>query len=123
MKNDFTELEFFTTLSFEKSYKRLKKKYLSLTDDLKKFKLSFSENPQLGVDLGDGFRKVRIAIQSKNKGKSGGGRIITYDMCLSQIENTVILVDIYDKGEKETVTENEYTAILKQFLDNEFLNG
>jgi hypothetical protein len=63
MKNDFTGLEFLTTVSFEKSYKRLKKKYLSLTDDLKKFKLSFSENPQLGVDLGSGFRKVRMNIR------------------------------------------------------------
>jgi mRNA-degrading endonuclease RelE of RelBE toxin-antitoxin system len=117
MKNNFTELDFLTTSSFEKSYKRLKKKYLSLTDDLNKFKSSFSENPQLGTDLGDGFRKIRIAIQSKNKGKSGGARIITYDMCLRQIENTIILVDIYDKSEKDTMAESEYTAILKQFLE------
>jgi hypothetical protein len=119
MKNDFTDLEFLTTLSFEKSYKRLKKKYRSLTNDLRKFQSSFSENPQLGVDLGSGFRKVRVAVQSKNKGKSGGMRIITYNMCFKQIGNTVILVDIYDKSEKESITEDEYTAALKQFLENE----
>ncbi|MDR2651966.1 MAG: type II toxin-antitoxin system RelE/ParE family toxin [Prevotellaceae bacterium] len=118
MKDNFTELEFLTTLSFEKSYKRLKKKYVSLANDLKNFKSSFSENPQLGTDLGGGFRKVRISIQSKNKGKSGGARIITYDMCFRQIKNIIVLIDIYDKSKKETVTENEYTAILKQFLEN-----
>jgi hypothetical protein len=78
------------TKQFKKSFKNLYKKFPSLSLDYQKFEMAFSENPQLGVDLGDGFRKVRIAIQSKNKGKSGGGRIITHDMCLSQIENTTI---------------------------------
>jgi mRNA-degrading endonuclease RelE of RelBE toxin-antitoxin system len=110
------ELEYITTLSFEKSYKQLRKKYTSLTNDLKKFKLLFSENPKLGTDLGGGFRKVRISIQSKNKGKSGGARIITYEMCIKQQENTIILIDIYDKNEKETISEKEYTDILKRFL-------
>ncbi|MDR0575206.1 MAG: addiction module toxin RelE [Tannerella sp.] len=94
------------------------KKFPSLSSDYQKFETSFSENPQLGVDLGDGFRKVRIAIQSKNKGKSGGG-IITYDMFVKQQENVIILVDIYDKNEKETLSEKKYTDILKRFLENE----
>jgi hypothetical protein len=105
------------TKQFKKSFKALYKKFPSLSSDYKKFETAFSENPQLGTDLGDGFRKVRIAIQSKNKGKSGGARIITYDMCLKQIENTTILIDIYDKSEKDTMPESEYTAILKQFLE------
>jgi hypothetical protein len=106
------------TKQFKKSFKILHKKFPSLSSDYQKFEMEFSENSQLGVDLGDGFRKVRIAIQSKNKGKSGGARIITYDMCLRRIGNTIILVDIYDKSEKETITENEYTDILKQFLED-----
>jgi hypothetical protein len=113
-------MEFLTTLFFERSYKRLKKKYLSLPNDLANFKSSFSDNPELGADLGNGFRKVRISIQSKNKGKSGGGRIITYEMCIKQQENIIILIDIYDKSEQETISTKEYTDILKQFLDSDW---
>ena len=34
------------------------------------------KNPMAGADLGDGIRKVRMAITSKGKGKSGGARVI-----------------------------------------------
>ena len=37
-----------------------------------------SENPILGTSLGDNCYKVRVAIKSKGKGKSGGARVITY---------------------------------------------
>jgi hypothetical protein len=57
-----------------------------------------------------------MAIQSKNKGKSGGARIITYELCLKTTEDTIVLVDIYDKNERETMTEKEYKTILHDFL-------
>jgi hypothetical protein len=107
------------TERFKKSFKVLYRKYPSLLSDYKKFEAVFAENTQSGIDLGGGFRKVCISIQSKNKGKSGGARIITYDMCIKQLENTIILVEIYDKSEKDTLTKNEYTNTLRQFLENE----
>ena len=39
-------------------------------------------NPFLGDDLGSGIRKVRMAIASKGKGKSGGARILTLNLLL-----------------------------------------
>jgi hypothetical protein len=36
---------FYTTKEFEKEYKRLSRKYPSLKDDLKKFKVDFIDNP------------------------------------------------------------------------------
>ena len=36
-----------------------------------------------GIDLGNNIRKIRIAIKSKNKGKSGGARVITYNLIAS----------------------------------------
>jgi hypothetical protein len=108
------------TKQFKKSFKALYKKIPSLSSDYRKFEAAFSENPKLGTDLGGGFRKVRISVQSKNKGKSGGARIITYEMCVKQQENIIILIDIYDKNEKETISEKEYTDILKRFLLSEF---
>jgi len=108
---------FIPTPTFEKSYKRLKKKYHSLKTDLEGFKKEYNENPDIGDDLGGGFRKIRIAIKSKNKGKSGGGRIITYDMCIKTENKIVILVEMYDKGAISTLSDSEYETALNDFLD------
>ena len=79
----------------------------------------FNENPNLGVGLGGGFRKIRIAVKSKNKGKRGGVRIITFDLCIKAEDKVVILVDIYDKSEISTLSDNEYIKALREFLENQ----
>jgi hypothetical protein len=109
---------FIPTPTFEKSYKRLKKKYPSLKTDLEEFKKEYNVNCHIGSDLGGGFRKVRIAVKSKNSGKRGGARIITYDMCIKTTEDKVIiLVEIYDKSKISTLSDNEYETALKEFLE------
>ncbi len=59
------------------------------------------KDPHLGVDLGDGFRKVRMAIASKGKGKSGGARIITFDMV--ERNGCLYLIYAYDKSDADNV--------------------
>jgi len=110
---------FIPTASFSKSLKALAKKYQSIKSDIKSFQQEFIDNNGcIGTDLGGGYRKIRIAITSKGKGKSGGARIITYDCCVLLDETNVILVDIYDKSEKETMKDYEYKSIVKQFLED-----
>jgi len=109
---------FIPTPTFERSYKQLKKKYFSLKDDLEEFKREYNENQNIGEDLGGGFRKIRVAIKSKNKGKRGGARIISYDLCIKKENNIVILVEIYDKSEFSTLLDSEYERILNDFLKN-----
>ena len=109
---------FIPTSTFEKSYKRLKKKYYSLKTDLEEFKKEYNENPETGKDLGGGFRKVRVAVKSKNKGKSSGARIISYDLYIKTENKVVILVEIYDKGEISSISDSVYEAVLKEFLEN-----
>jgi len=53
--------------------------------------------------------KIRLAIGSKGKGKSGGARVIT---CLQVREKEVYLLTIFDKSEKESIPDSE----LKQLL-------
>lgn len=110
--------QFLVTSNFDKSYKKLKKKYASIKNDIEQFKKDFSENHELGINLGGGYRKVRISIQSKNKGKSGGARIITYELCFKTTPDTIVLVDIYDKSEKDFMPDWEYTAVLQDFIQN-----
>ena len=59
---------------FSKDVKRLSKKYKSLVSDLKSIISEIQNNPEIGIDLGHGLRKVRMAIASKGKGKSGGAK-------------------------------------------------
>ncbi|GHV22739.1 hypothetical protein FACS189428_5240 [Clostridia bacterium] len=112
------ETKFLVTPQFDKSYKALKKKYVSIKSDVEQFKKDFSDNHSLGDSLGGGYRKVRLAIQSKNKGKSGGARIITYELCLKTTDDTIVLVDIYDKSERETMPEWEYKTTIQDFLQS-----
>jgi len=111
---------FIPTPTFERSYKRLIKKYRSLKEDLEEFKKEFNENPDIGSDLGGGFRKIRVAIKSKNSGKRGGARIITYDVCIKTEDKVVILVEIYDKREVSTLLDSEYETTLNDFLERSF---
>ena len=61
---------------FSRAFKRLKKRYRSLPSDLKQLLASLVENPNQGVELYNGMRKVRLNFASKNRGKRGGGRVI-----------------------------------------------
>lgn len=63
---------------FDKQAKRLAKKYPSLKKDLEELLKELVINPELGIALGNNFYKIRLAISSKGKGKSGGARVITY---------------------------------------------
>jgi mRNA-degrading endonuclease RelE of RelBE toxin-antitoxin system len=63
---------------FDKQAKRLAKKYPSLKKDLAELIKKLADDPEQGISLGNGFYKVRLAIASKSKGKSGGARVITY---------------------------------------------
>ena len=48
---------------FDRAFKRLKKRYRSLPDDVKKLPASLIENPRQGAELYNGMRKVRISCQ------------------------------------------------------------
>ena len=65
-------------------------------------------NP-LWVALGNDCYKIRFAISSKGKGKSGGARLITY---VRVLENTVFLLDIYDKSQQATISDKELKLLV-----------
>ncbi|CAM3998802.1 hypothetical protein FLAN108750_04240 [Flavobacterium antarcticum] len=67
----------------------------------------------LATNLGDGFKKIRLNITSKRKGKSGGARIITYETIINVSNKNVVLASIYDKSKKSSID----IVILKRILD------
>ena len=99
------------TPRFKKEAKKLLKRYSSLKSELYELEKILSENPTLGTDLGNNIFKIRIAIKSKGKGKSGGGRVITY--IINELSE-VILLTIFDKSDFETIDEQ----VLKDLIKN-----
>ena len=95
---------------FDKQAKRLSKKYPSLKTDLADLVAVLSENPETGKALGNDFYKIRLAITSKGKGKSGGARVITY---VKITETVVYLTSIYDKSEINTISSSELEQLFR----------
>jgi hypothetical protein len=100
---------------FKKEAKRLAKKYPSLKDDLLELSKTLSRNPQAGTPLGNNAYKVRVAIRSKGKGKSGGARVVTY---LITEEKEVYLLLIYDKSEVENIDDKILKKLIADFIRN-----
>ena len=95
--------------NFKKEAKRLSKKYSSLKSELAELFNELEENPRLGKPLGNDIYKIRLAIASKGKGKSGGARVMTY---VKVTETTVLLFSIYYKGDRNSISDNEIEQLL-----------
>ncbi|MFT4155437.1 type II toxin-antitoxin system RelE/ParE family toxin [Parafilimonas sp.] len=67
-------------------------------------------SPEAGTPLGGNTYKIRIAIKSKGKGKSGGTRVITYVVTENK---EVYLLTIYDKSEFDTIDDKVVKVIIK----------
>ncbi len=104
-----------TIKSFEKKVKKLSKKYPSIKKDLSSIIKQLETKPDLGIPLGNNCYKIRCSIESKNAGKSGGGRVITY---LKSSNNIIFLISIYDKSEKESITDEEINKSLAHIKAN-----
>lgn len=101
------------TPHFKRDYKRLLKKYKSLEDDVEALIESLLQNPLQGADLGNNLHKVRLAIASKGKGKSGGARVITH--VLLEVESgTIRFLTIYDKSERSTISDKELKTLISE---------
>lgn len=101
----------YPTPEFKKLLKKLVKKYPSLKADLQGLVRILQKEPDTGIHLGHGIHKIRLAITSKGKGKSGGARVITY---LVTQDQEVYLVYIYDKSQLENVSKEQIQDLLKK---------
>jgi mRNA-degrading endonuclease RelE of RelBE toxin-antitoxin system len=105
--------EITATADFERNLKRLSKKYFSLSDDYGNFLKELLENPKSGDDLGGNIRKVRMAIASKNRGKSGGARI-TCNFWVDEVNAKIYLLTVYDRGEQAAFPGKKSASLNRQ---------
>lgn len=100
-----------TIPNFDKQLKKLVKKYPSFKGEFLLFIKSLYDNPLQGTSLGNQCYKIRLAIQSKGKGKSGGARIISHVVIK---EDTVYLISIYDKSDIENIIDFELKKLIQE---------
>lgn len=59
------------------------------------------------------FIKFDFLLLQKNKGKSGGERVITF---VKIIDRMIFLISIYNKGEIDSLSDKEIKELLKDYL-------
>ena len=96
---------------FRAAYKRLKKRHKSLETDFERLLASLLQNPIQGVELEGGARKVRFAITSKRRGKSGGARVI---IRFRLVDDELQLLYIYDKSDFGNISDAYLRDIMKR---------
>lgn len=103
-----------TTANFRKEAKRLMRKYPSLKGELVELERRLAERPRSGTSLGNNCFKIRLAIRSKGRGKSGGARVVTF---LLIDESRLHLLSIYDKSEFDTITDKDLRRLIQEIMN------
>ena len=104
-----------TSPLFDRRYKRFKKKFPSLESEMIDFLKLLDDNPMMGVLISENTYKVRLASADKNKGRSGGFRVITYlvkELLNSNFE--INLLVIYDKSEESSFDKSQIKTLIKK---------
>jgi hypothetical protein len=107
------------TDNFKREAKPLLKKYSSLRHELEVLQKSLIEAPRMGARIAENVYKIRIAVKSKGRGKSGGLRIITFVWEVSQEDAiTIFLASVYDKSDEENISDKDLERIIDEIIDN-----
>jgi mRNA-degrading endonuclease RelE of RelBE toxin-antitoxin system len=96
---------------FERQAKRLIKKFPSLKKEIHELAVELKKKPTKGISIGHNCYKIRLAISSKGKGKSGGARVISHVIFKSGV---IYLLSIYDKSEVENLSDKEILELVKR---------
>jgi len=105
------------TPSFKRKVKPLVKKYRTLKNNIDQLANDLIQDPYLGESYGANIYKVRLADESKGKGKSGGFRIMYYLAIKKEDSVEILLVTIFDKSELDSITKRDAEKLIKQALD------
>ena len=98
------------TPGFNRELKKLSKKQPSLKSDFAILVETLESKLDTGEPIGNDCYKIRMAIGSKGKVKSGGAIEISH-LYFSGL--TVFLLTIYNKGDQDDIPDNEVLKLLK----------
>jgi mRNA-degrading endonuclease RelE of RelBE toxin-antitoxin system len=109
--------------NFRREAKRLVKKFPSLKDELFGLEQLLLQDPRSGVEITENTYKIRLAVKSKGKGKSGGMRVMTHVVEIElqvdalETEVTVFLLSIYDKSEEANISDKDLRRLIEEAKD------
>ena len=107
----------YLTRDFKRDTKRLKKKYPSIVSDVSGLIEQLQERPDMGVLIKANLYKVRVAIKSKGRGKSGGGRVIYLVLQSSVEEGYLGLISLYDKSQQESHSDDQIEEAILEAIE------
>ncbi len=58
----------------------------------------------MGIPIAHNCFKIRLAIRSKGRSKSGGARLITF---VQVVNENIFMIAIFDKSESENIPDKE----------------
>jgi mRNA-degrading endonuclease RelE of RelBE toxin-antitoxin system len=96
------------TPEFNKSVKKLFKRYKRIAEDLTQLEHDLQDNPHVGINIGHNCFKLRLANSSVPTGKSGGFRVIYF----LRKEEKIYLLAIYSKSDLENLDDSRLLEIL-----------
>ena len=112
---------------FERQAKRLIKKFPSLKKEIQTLILELQDKPTKGTSIGKDCYKIRLAIASKGKGKSGGaiygnvvGSSFEYGYCFKKgrtYSNSILGSKTYDQAIYEGIISSGFSLKIHG-LDN-----
>lgn len=106
----------FFTDEFKRKAKPLAKKYHTLKNSIDNLGVELLKNPFLGESYGSNIYKVRLADESKGKGKRGGFRVMYY-LAIQNADNIdILLMSIFDKAEMDTIKKKDAELLLQKVL-------
>jgi len=111
--------------SFKRQAKPLLKKFSTLTNELIQLENELNINPYHGKPLGKDSYKIKLAVKSIGKGKSGGLRVITHldteivGLIVNEDDSIIVnLISIYDKSKTASISDKELRDLISG-LENE----
>ena len=99
---------------FLKDVKRLRKRYRRIEDDVEELVAEIERSELRGIlmhGFGRDVFKVRLANRSAGRGRRGGFRVVYSPLNA----DTVVLLHIYLKSEKDNVSAGEVWRLLRDF--------
>lgn len=108
--------------NFRREAKRLTKKYASLRAELIHLGEELLQYPRTGTPLGRNIYKIRLAVKSKGRGKSGRMRVISrvVEVQVQVVEKlpqiNIYLLSIYDKAEQGDISDKRLKDIIDDLI-------
>ena len=102
---------------FQKDAKNLLKKFHTLKASIDTLISDLIQDPYLGEAYGNKIYKIRLSDKSKGGGKSGGFRVMYYHLNITKDGIEILLMTIFDKSNKATITKTEALKKLNKILE------